>query len=238
MAHGEAPRAVAERLGPAPAPRMRRDWSARTRAGALETERYTRFVVIAKRVLLVAAAVLIAAIVAFSLQPRQSSNKRLAMTFQRLGIVNNDLAMIKPRLTGADDEGDPYVVTAEVAVQDRLNAKRARLKVIQGDVTLKGGTWISATAPSGLLDATHPAQQKMMLAGPIAVFSDNGYEIHTMRANIDMGSGTITGDSAVSGQGPLGVFRADRFRVDRRRKVVYLDGNVRMTIYGQRMRGS
>ncbi len=40
------------------------------------------------------------------------------------------------------------LVTAEEAIQDRLNAKRARLSNVQGDVTLKDGTWVSGTAPS------------------------------------------------------------------------------------------
>lgn len=236
--HGNALRAIAEPLTSVVMGRSRRDWAARARADAHQSERYTRFVVIAKRVLLAFAGVLLTVVLIYSLQPRQPNGQHIAMMFERLGIVNNDLAMIKPRLTGTDDEGDPYVVTADMAIQDHLNAKRARLTNIEGDVTLKDGAWISATSPSGYMDASHPAERMLDLAGPIAAFSDNGYEIHTITAKVDMGSGIITGNRVVTGQGPLGTFRADRFKIDRGNRIVYLYGNVRMTIYGRGMRGS
>lgn len=230
----DLPRAIAEPLSAVAITRPRRDWSARARGSMRQTERYTNFVVVAKRGLLVAAAVLLAAVLAYSLQPRQQSSNRLAMSFARLGMVNNDLAMIKPRLTGVDDEGDPYIVTAEEAIQDRLNAKRARLSNVQGDVTLKDGTWISGAAPSGMLDAS---RKLLALLGAVSIYSDNGYEAHTTAANINMDNGIVTGDRAVAGQGPLGTFRADRFKIDRDKKLVYLYSNVHMTIYG-RMKGA
>jgi lipopolysaccharide export system protein LptC len=149
------------------------------------------------------------------------------MTFQRLGIVNDDLAMLKPRLTGADDQGDPYVVTADEAVQDKSDSKRATLKNVQGDVTLKDGTWISAIAPRGVLDAK---ARRLALQGPIAVYSDSGYELHTASANVDMHNALIVGNDAVNGQGAFGIFRADRFRLDRHSRRVFLYGNVRMSI--------
>jgi lipopolysaccharide export system protein LptC len=228
------PRAVAEPLTAIYTPRSRRDWSARARADLRQTERYTRFVGIAKRGLLGLAAVLLAAVLAYSLQPRQQTGQQWQLTFQNIRILDNDLAMVKPRLTGIDDGGDPYIVTAEEAIQDRLDAKHAKLKNVQGDVTLKDGTWVSGTAPSGVLDAS---RKLLILAGAVSIFSDNGYEAHTTTADINMDSGMVSGNRAVTGQGPLGTFRADRFKVDRDKKVVYLYSNVRMAIYSHVTRG-
>jgi lipopolysaccharide export system protein LptC len=219
--------AVAEPLGPPRIVRGTRDWSARRRTSAREAERYSRFVTIMKRALPLAAAALIAAVLIYALEPRQERSGRVAMTFQRLGIVNDDLAMLKPRLSGADDQGDPYVVTAEEAIQDKNDSKRATLKNIQGDVTLKDGTWISALAPKGLLDAKN---HRLALLGPIALYSDSGYELHTASARINMRDATIVGDEAVNGQGPYGIFRADHFKLERRTRQIFLTGNVRMTI--------
>ncbi|HLY05069.1 MAG TPA: LPS export ABC transporter periplasmic protein LptC [Rhizomicrobium sp.] len=249
--------AVAEPLGRPPVLRGSRDWGARRRATARQTERYSRFVTIMKRALPLAAAALVAAVLIYALQPRQERGAHVAMTFQRLGIVNDDLAMLKPRLTGTDDQGDPYVVTADEAIQDKTNSKRATLRNVQGDVTLKDGTWISATAPRGLLDAK---TGHLMLVGPIAVYSDSGYEMHTTEAFVDMRTGTIVGSRAVSGQGQFGVFRADRFRLNRHQIAaagnsalprdrrghhervqesgageVFLYGNVRMSIDARKM---
>jgi lipopolysaccharide export system protein LptC len=227
--HGE--QAIAEPLGRPPVVRGSRDWTARTRATARQAERYSRFVVIMKRALPLAAAALVAAVIVYALQPRQESRQRVAMTFQRLGIVNNDLAMMKPRLTGEDSEGDPYVVTADEALQDKANVKRARLRNVMGDVTLKDGSWIGAMAPDGTLDAN---KHVLSLNGAIAVYSDGGYELHTTAATVDMAAATITGNRAVTGQGPAGMFRADSFRVDRHARQVILSGNVHMTIDGIR----
>jgi lipopolysaccharide export system protein LptC len=219
--------AVAEPLGRPPIVRGSRDWTARRRATAREAERYSRFVTIMKRALPLAAAALVAAVLVYAIQPRQERSARVAMTFQRLGIVNDDLAMLKPRLTGADDQGDPYVVTADEAVQDKSDSKRATLSNVQGDVTLKDGSWISTIAPRGVLDAK---ARRLALQGPIAVYSDSGYELHTTSASVDMRNAMIVGNNAVNGQGPFGIFRADRFRLDRHSRQVFLYGNVHMSI--------
>src|SRR6185312_15197834 len=78
----------------------RRDWSARPRGTILDAERYTRFVTLMKRALPIAALVLLAAVAVYVFQPRQQD--RMAMTFERVGEVANDLAMVKPRLSGSD----------------------------------------------------------------------------------------------------------------------------------------
>jgi lipopolysaccharide export system protein LptC len=220
-------RALAEPLGRTPVLRGSRDWGARVRESVRQTERYSRFVSIMKRALPLAAAALLAAVLVYALQPRQEKSQRVAMSFQRLGIVNDDLAMMKPRLTGMDDEGDPYTVTADEAIQDRADAKRATLKTVQADVSLKGGSWIDTLAPSGILDARH---RLLALKGGIAVYSDSGYELHTIAADVDMHKAIISGDHPITGQGPFGTFRADRFRIDRRARLVFLHGNVHMTI--------
>ncbi len=222
--------AIAEPLGRPPVVRTPRDWTARTRANARQAKRYSRFVTIMKRALPLAAVALFAAVLIYALQPRQS-RERVAMTFQRLGIVNNDLAMLKPRLSGVDSDGDPYIVTADQAIQDTASAKRARMQNVEGDVTLKDGSWVGMIAPHGVLDAN---RHVLTLDGAIAVYSDAGYELHTSVATVDMQAATITGNRAVTGQGPSGTFRADRFKVDRHARQVFLHGNVHMTIDGHK----
>jgi len=203
----------------------RHDWTAHARSTMTDAQRYTRFVTIAKRALLLAALALIAAVLAYSLQPREQG--RVAMTFERMGKVSNDLAMIKPRLTGTDDDGNPFTVTADSAVQDGRNARRARLNNVEADVTLKDSGWMSTIAKSGLVDA---AAKKLALWDGVSVYSDSGYEIHTDEVHVDLANGLVRGDHAVHGQGPVGAFSADTFRVDRQNKRIFLIGNVRMTI--------
>src|SRR6476469_8315020 len=45
-------------------------------------------------------------------------SNQMALTFERMGSIENDLAMVMPRLTGTGDDGFPFVVTAATAVQE------------------------------------------------------------------------------------------------------------------------
>ncbi len=222
-----ASEAVAQPIAPPPRERARfqRDWTARTRDTAMGALRYSRFVLVMKRVLPIAAGLLIAAVIAYSLVPRQS--EKLSLATGNWTIINNDLTMTKPRLTGTDRRGNPFVVTAEAAVQDSNNVRRATLRSIQADMTLDKNRWLNATAAGGFIDMN---MGTLALNGGIAIFSDDGYEVHTERADIDLKKGLFHGPVAVNGQGPTGTFRADNFDIDRDSGVLQLHGHVHMTI--------
>lgn len=233
------------------------DVSARTRSTVSEAQRYTRFVGVMKRVLLIAALLLLGAVLAYTLAPR--SQGKVAMTFQRLGMVNNDLAMIKPKLTGTDAKGNPYLVTADEAIQDARNTRHARLKNVSADLTTKNGGWINVEAPNGHLAGD---VGKVDLFGAVSVFTDTGYEAHTSLANVDYTNGIVVGPHYVRGQGPMGTFYADKFRIEKPKLCgskrapatrgkpaekcvartapdagdprIYLYGNVHMTLYEKR----
>jgi lipopolysaccharide export system protein LptC len=205
----------------------RHDWSARARSTAMEALRYTQFVGVMKRALPVAAFAVISAVLAYFFLARQPA--RVNMGYQQLGHVENDLAMVKPRLTGQDAKGNPFVITAEAAIQDANNPKRAKLTKVEADLTLDRQGWINADAARGVVDMKAGALE---LNGGINVFSDDGYELHTQSASVDLNKGVVHGHQEVTGHGPLGNLRADQFHFDRDTKILTLDGHVRMTIVG------
>jgi lipopolysaccharide export system protein LptC len=221
-----ADRAVAQPLTRQKATRTERDWTARTRDTALNALRYSRFVTVMKRVLPISAGLLIAAVIAYSLVPRQSEKLRLAT--QNVGEINNDLTMTKPKLTGTDKKGNPFVITADAAVQDPANVRRATLKMVEADLTLDKNRWLNATAAHGVVDMD---KGSLALDGGIAVYSDDGYELHTSRADVDLKKGLFQGPDAVTGHGPAGTLRADSFELDRRTDQLVLVGHVQMMIY-------
>jgi lipopolysaccharide export system protein LptC len=231
MARGQPVKgAVAEPLsGPA---RERRDWTARARGTALDAFKYSQFVGLMKRALPIAAAAIVAAVLVYSFLPRPSD--RITVTAERTGWLKNDLAMVKPKLTGADNDGNPFVVTAEVAVQEPKNLHRAHMKKIEADITMNDGHWINATADTGFFDMDVGT---LNLVSNIAVFSDSGYEVHTSRLDIDMKKGLYHGPDAVTGHGPSGAFRADRFAMERRQQLLHLIGNVHTTFYAVGKKG-
>ncbi len=227
--------AIVEPLGPLPARggRTGREWTPRMRGTALDALRYTRFVAIMKRALPIVAGLLVAAVLAYSFIPRNQD--RVSLTYDYMSKVENDLAMIKPRLTGTDAKGNPFVITADQAVQDRRNTRRARLKNVEADMTLDQQRWLNATAATGLFDMN---ASTLALDGGISVYSDSGYEMHTQKGNIDLKKGVFHGPGEVHGQGPMGTFRADRFQIDRTTRQMLLVGNVHMTMYVQNLKSS
>jgi lipopolysaccharide export system protein LptC len=177
-------------------------------------------------VLPLAAGLLIAAVVAYSLVPRQS--ERLRLQTQAVGTINNDLTMTRPKLTGTDKKGNPFVITADAAVQDPSNVRRATLKSVEADLTLDKHRWLNATAVHGFIDMDKGA---LALDGGIAVYSDDGYELHTARADVDLKRGLFRGPDVVTGHGPAGTLRADSFELDRATNRLVLVGHVQMSIF-------
>jgi lipopolysaccharide export system protein LptC len=214
--------------GPSAKSRRRGDWAARTRGTPLEALRYSLFVARMRRGLVIAAAVLLATVLVYTLIPRQTG--KITMTYTSMGRIENDLAMIKPRLSGTDAKGNPFVITADAAIQDARNIHRARLENVQADMSIGQQSWVNASATKGFFDMD---ANTLVLNGGISMYSDSGYEIHTADGIADLKGGVFHGPHQVTGQGPLGNFRADRFEIDRFTRQMTLTGNVHMTMYAR-----
>ncbi len=195
----------------------------------MDALRYTQFVGVMKRALPTAAFAVIAAVLAFFFVARQPS--KVTMTYEQLGAIKNDLAMTKPKLTGTDGNGNPFVITADAAIQDAKNPKRAQLKKVEADLTLDKNGWLNADAAEGEVDM---AAGHMELGGGINVFSDSGYALHSRAASLNLSKWIMDGRTEVTGQGPMGTMRADRFHFDRASQQLTLDGHVQMSLIGNK----
>ena len=205
------------------------DWSARVRTTSMEALRYSRFVVLMKRILALGAFLTIAAVLAFFFVQRMP--RQLEMSYERLGQVKNDLTMVKPRLAGSDSKGNPYVITADRAVQDIRNPKKATLQNLEADISLDKSNWINARARAGMVDMT---TGQLELYNGIDVFTAKGYELHSNSASANLKQNMIHGHETVTGQGPDGTLRADRFQADRDTGILTLSGHVQMTLFGSK----
>jgi lipopolysaccharide export system protein LptC len=203
------------------------DWSARVRTTSVEALRYSRYVVLMKRLLSLGAFLIIAAVLAFFFVQRMP--RQLQMSYEKLGRIENDLTMVKPRLAGADARGNPFVITADFAVQDAHNPKKADLKNLEADLTLDKQNWINARAKSGMVDMN---TGQLELRDGIDVFTATGYELHSNSASANLKQNMIHGHEPVTGQGPEGRLRADEFHADRTTNVLTLSGHVHMTLKG------
>ena len=228
MARAKAPRLTAP---PVQSRRTQRDWTARARGTALDAIRYSQFVALMKRALPIATAAILAAVVVYSLLPRASD--RISIQAKTMRLIKNDLAMEKPKLTGTDDDGNPYVITAEIAIQEPKNIHHVHLQKVEADMTTKDGHWMNATAETGFFDMD---KGLLNLVDGIAFYSDSGYELHTSTLDVEMKKGLYHGRNPVTGHGPFGAMRGDRFEFDRLKQMLHLMGRVHTTILPSAMR--
>jgi lipopolysaccharide export system protein LptC len=220
--------AIAQALPPSPPPSRTpvRDWSARQRMSAVEALRYSHFVTFMKGILPIAAIVLLASVVAYSVIPRHSD--KFSVTMKSAGNVKNDLTMTKASFTGTDEKGNHFTVTAAEAVQDPQSRHRAELKQVQADMEFDKANWLSATAGRGFIDADAGT---LKLTDGLSVFTDTGYELHTPGADVYIRKNIFEGAQKVIGHGPLGQLSADSFHFDRLKRIVKLNGHVKMRMY-------
>jgi lipopolysaccharide export system protein LptC len=188
--------------------------------------RYSVFVTVMKSALPAAAFGLAVAVLVYAVQPRDSN--RVALTFERMGTIDNDLAMVLPRLTGLDDDGFPFVVTAATAVQESAGSDMVRLEDVIADITLAEGK-LHVEAARGLVDTR---QHLLDVSGGIRVTSEDGYDARTPAAKADLKAGTVRGENGIEATGAFGRITAERFTMNRATRQLRFTGNVRMLLNG------
>jgi lipopolysaccharide export system protein LptC len=98
----------------------------------------------------------------------------------------------------------------------------------KGDITLNNGSWIALAATEGDL---HKQTRMLELRKNVNVFHDAGYEIKTARASADLGSGSVSGDDPVEGQGPDSQLRGQGFRIYDKGTRIAITGKARLVLY-------
>lgn len=181
-------------------------------------DRYSMFVGTMKVLLPAMAAALILLIVAWPQFTGERDKFRLGAT--KLGSNQLDnLSMLNARFDGVDQKSQPYSVTADVATQSRQDENLIELELPKADLTLTDGTWLALTARAGEFNRE---ARLLDLVGAVTLFHDQGFELQTSAARVDLGEATAEGEEPVEGHGTAGSIKAEGFRVlDRGRRIVF-----------------
>jgi lipopolysaccharide export system protein LptC len=139
-----------------------------------------------------------------------------------------NLNMINARFSGFDDNQQPFTVTADMATQKPGEKDRVELQKPKADITMNDGTWLALTAKVGYYDRQ---TELLDLVGDVNLFHDQGFEVRTEKAQVDLKGGTASGDLPVEGQGPSGTLTAEGFRVIDNGKTVIFTGKSKMILY-------
>lgn len=153
---------------------------------------------------------------------------RFEIAADESGDVGIDrLSMINPHFQGTDSRNRPFTVTAERAVQDLTDDDLILLAQPKADMTLEDGAWVALQAAQGFY---RRGAETLRLAGGVDLFHDQGYEIHTPSAALDLNRGTAEGHEPVAAQGPFGELTAEGFRVAERGAIVEFIGRSRLLL--------
>ena len=208
-----------------------RQFRVAARATLRGARRYSVFVRIMKGALPLSAIGLAILVLAYILQPTPA---RIQMSFQRVPKLAGDLSMDNPRLSGTDNDGQPFVVSAKRATPETGASDRIRLESIVADFSLRDGTAIHLTAGNGIMDTN---TRLLQLGGGVQMAAQNGYAANTNSAMADLRGGTIQGDKGISADGAFGRITAQRFAVNRATKQLRFWGNVHMLLNPRSLSG-
>lgn len=137
--------------------------------------------------------------------------------------TGQQIRMSRPKFRGRDDQGKPYVISADAAVRDArtpdvIHMTSPFMEIVAGKpqpATLRGD-----------VGAFNEATRILTLNGNVVFTDGSGYVFHSGRARIDTATEEVQGDAAVSGEGPLGHTTAMSYAIHDHGRRIVLTGDV------------
>jgi lipopolysaccharide export system protein LptC len=136
----------------------------------------------------------------------------LVYTSADLLALGEGLAVTRPRIAGATEAGEPFVVTAEQATPDGPDPETVALDAVRAEFRQADGREIVLAAAKGSL---HPKAERLSLSGDVALDTSDGYRVRTDRVEADLGAGALVAPGRVVAEGPQGAITAGSFRARR-----------------------
>ena len=190
------------------------------------SHRYTRFVVFMKLVLPAFAVALVLLMILWPGRFGDSEGFRLSFA-DLTPDPNEELGVTRAKFAGTDSNNRPFIITAERATQQSVDFQIFNLNILQADLTLNNGTWISIAAIGGVFDRDG---QTLKLDGPIDIYTDIGYELHAKQASIDLEAGEVETKQPVNGHGPFGTIRANNMSFTSDDSLIFFGGGVQVIL--------
>jgi len=151
--------------------------------------------------------------------------------FEDISASTDELRMANPRFTGVDENGRPFLITANAATQAAENKNLVALekpRAVQGDPDETS----VVTADKGLFQRDVNILQLsdgVMLEHEIG---NNVYVFRSPAATVDIKDEMVSSDAGVGGDGPGGgALKADSMKAYNAEGRIVFEGNVSMRIY-------
>jgi lipopolysaccharide export system protein LptC len=204
----------------------------RRRATLALASSYSRFVGLMKVALPATAVALLGLIIAWPhLVPR---DKAFRLAFADIDIKSVDtLSMTSPRYYGTDDKNQPFTVTAESGTQLDSKEQVVALERPLANISRDNGANVVVNSDTGFF---RQKENTLEMLGHVDLFQDNGYEVHTNSAHIDIQPGNARGDEPTVAQGPSGTVEGEGFRLWNKGQHIIFTGKVKAVLNMTRSR--
>lgn len=189
-------------------------------------------VVVSLKVLLPSlAAVLIGLVI---LWPQLQARQDEAISIVSEDTAPQDQVMINPRFFTVDDKGERLNMVAENAYELPGDTRRIQLNQVKADILSKDDRFV-------VLDAEHAvyaqSADSVDLSGAVNLYSEDGYELNTTQASIDLKTQNIAGRAETFVRAPAGTATSQGFQILNNGKLIRLTGKTRAVFYPDRKDG-
>ena len=160
--------------------------------------------------------------------------KHMKLTFST--ITSNEMGMpqmLNPQFQGVDNKNQPYHIMADIAVQETDD--NVRLSQVRGDIALEDKNGVHITADGGNILLP---KKFLKLYGAVRMVSNDGFEINTESAAIQLKEKIVQGDAQVQVEGPPGRLNASGFLLDGNENTLRFYGPVKMIVYPSHLQGT
>ncbi|MFL6856829.1 MAG: LPS export ABC transporter periplasmic protein LptC [Allosphingosinicella sp.] len=174
-------------------------------------------------------------LLAYLLLSPLSKNKEVSFLLdkKKVDVAHERLKTQAARYRGVDDQGRPFVVDAQKAIQKTSSVPIVDIAGMAAQIQLKDGP-ATIGADRALY---HMDQQKADVVGPVTVNGANGYRLETSDVKLDFNTHRLTGANGVHGKMPIGTFSAGSLAADLPGKRVSLGGRAHLHIEQGGLRG-
>jgi lipopolysaccharide export system protein LptC len=140
-----------------------------------------------------------------------------------VGLEGTTLTMQNPKLSGFNEDGTSYLVTAAKALQDVTNPRVVTLVSVDGTMTKPDNSTIRVTADDGVFDSD---AKHLELTNNIVVRTSENDSAYLDAAKVDLNTGSIVSDKPVRADSKSGSIRANSMEISQRGAHLLFRGKV------------
>ena len=150
----------------------------------------------------------------------------------KVAVIDERLSVDNAMYRGQDNQGRPFSLTADEAVQRSSREGVVRMNDLVARILLNDGP-ARLSAEAGAYDID---QEVMRVTGPVRLTAADGYDMVVRDVSVSLENKRITGAGGVSGAIPAGTFSADRLDADLSERTLTLRGNAHLRMVPGKLR--